>query len=1080
MRLFISYSRADAATADALSEWLLAEGHDIAIDRRDLPFGEEWQRELRELIRGADSTLWLLSTASVASSWCKWELGEAQRLRKRILPVRIDAVDPASLPEALGKLHLLPAVGSFEPERDMRLLLDAIATDHEWLRHHTRLADRAREWKARGQPDDLLLRGSALDRAEVWSTGTPSAGLEPTHETMELLLQSRDASNRSLRRQRGIAVAIAVAAVGLTGAAVYGALVARQQSQISDGLRIAAEDRAIATAEQRAVLLAGLADQEQNPTEKVLVALEGWYGPGGGFTGFARVAAFQRTLEDGTVAGQEIPILGSNEAPDFPALAAIVSANLDDLTERRRFGGWDQGKYWDFHAGRLALVQQTGEVTVWRPEAEDPILERKIETSEGAEVYAIALSPDGEFLVLTSEAGDLITLDTASGEIVMRQRIGERQLSPLLFSENARSLAVTASDGRIGIVDFVRLREDSQPRDYPISAIFDGHERGTHALAWAGDDGRIFSGGEDGRVVAWTLEDRQPLWTTDVAESVTNLSLSADDTKLVAELRYGNSGFLVLEAATGAIVFTSPERTEVGAGGHAVVASADGQWLLWGDRRGRVFETPLSGGKTLETDCGNAEILRVGYLDADSFAASGRDGSLCVFDRARPRDPVLRAEFGRRGAMDDLHLLDNGDILATSFWGPARILHVPEAAPEPAPVAVCPAHLRLDSLAVSASERHAVAHSDDTVCVVDLDTGRVMFRSDDARVGQNGFFFTRDQSSLLATLGGAVVLVSLETGDVTPVGGIDGTVPKSLSLSFEGDLAYANARDGARLWSLTDLTLTPLELSDPPPSIAYLSSAAGLVVATSPEGEVTFHHRDTGRRLDLAATEFPSAAASFAAFSFTAGGAPVLGVVGVDQETSYWSYTRDAEGRLLLTRQADPFADGGRWEGLISFGVSGITIADTASRRAVAKMDSKYGDMTALRVSRGDLVILRRSAANDDQYTFHLAPLPAAVAEMTPRYAWDVMFAAAIDRESMDPGQLHFLRIERQVSLARRAADSLDICLAPWERQRLGLGAEPPCWCADVTYPPRDDWIASLGTDPFAEDSPRPCLPSNF
>ena len=86
--MFISYSRADAATADALSERLLAEGHDIAIDRRDLPFGEEWQRELSELIRGADSTIWLVSTASVASSWCKWELGEAQRLKKRILPVR--------------------------------------------------------------------------------------------------------------------------------------------------------------------------------------------------------------------------------------------------------------------------------------------------------------------------------------------------------------------------------------------------------------------------------------------------------------------------------------------------------------------------------------------------------------------------------------------------------------------------------------------------------------------------------------------------------------------------------------------------------------------------------------------------------------------------------------------------------------------------------------------------------------------------------------------------------------------------------------------------------------------------------
>ncbi|WCR00087.1 toll/interleukin-1 receptor domain-containing protein [Paracoccus aestuarii] len=1077
--MFISYSRADAATADALSERLLAEGHDIAIDRRDLPFGEEWQRELSELIRGADSTIWLVSTASVASSWCKWELGEAQRLKKRILPVRIDAVDPASLPEALGKLHLLPAVGTFEPQRDMRLLLDAIATDHEWLRHHTRLADRAREWKARGQPGDLLLRGSALDRAEAWSAGTPSPGLEPTHETMELLLQSRDASNRSLRRQRGIAVAISVAAVALTGAAVYGALSASRQSQISDGLRIAAEDRAIATAEQRAVLLAGLADQEQNPTEKVLLALEGWYGPGGGFSGFARIRAFQRTLEDGTVSGAEIPVLGPNEAPDFPALSALIAANLDNLTERRRFGSWDQGKYWDVRAGRLALVHESGEVTIWRLDAGDPVVERRIETSEGADVQSIALSPDGEFLVVISAEGDLVTLDTASGEIHATLRIGRRALSPLVFSDDGRSLAVTASDGRIGIVEFARLRSSSNPQDYPISAIFAGHAGGTYGLALAPGGDRIFSSGQDGRVAAWTLADPAPLWTTDLGTPVTSVAVSAGGSRLVAQLRYGLDGFRVIEAATGEIVFASPERTEVAAAGNAVAASADGQRLLWGDRRGRVFETPLAGGPTLETGCGNAEILQVRHLDAQSFAASNRDGSLCVFDRERPLHPVLSADFGTRGAIDDLHPLDDGNILATSYWGPARILKMPDPAADPAPVAVCRAPLGLGSLALSPSERHAVAYSDHTVCIVDLDTGRVVFRSDDARVGQDGFFFTRDQTFLLATLDGAVVLVSLETGEVAPVEGIAGRVRDPLSLSFEGDLAYANARSGARLWSFADATLTPFDLSDPPASIAYLSSAVDLVVATSPEGEVTFHDRETGRRLDLTATDFPFEAASFAAFSFTVEGA-VLGVVGLDQVTSYWSHSRDAEGRLVLAPRADPLGGGGRWEGLVAFAQSGVTIADIASRRPVASVASRYGDLTALRVSRGDVVILRRSHAQDGHYAFHLAPLPPAVVEMTPRYAWDAMLSASSDRVPLDPARLRFLRIERQVNLALRAVDTLEICLAPWQRQRLGLGAEPPCWCADMTYPRRDDWIASLGADPFAEDSSRRCLSSDF
>ena len=103
LKVFVSYSRRDLAAADSLVDALEANGVDVLIDRRDLPYGEEWQKELADFMRDADAIVWLVSPDSIASKWVNWELGEVGRLSKRLVPVRVRNIDPATLPEALGK-----------------------------------------------------------------------------------------------------------------------------------------------------------------------------------------------------------------------------------------------------------------------------------------------------------------------------------------------------------------------------------------------------------------------------------------------------------------------------------------------------------------------------------------------------------------------------------------------------------------------------------------------------------------------------------------------------------------------------------------------------------------------------------------------------------------------------------------------------------------------------------------------------------------------------------------------------------------------------------------------------------------
>ena len=98
-RIFISYSRRDSAIAHKLTEALEGEEFQISIDTRDLPFGEEWQKELSEFIHSCDTVIWLVSSSSVTSRWVKWELGEVQRAGKRLIPVVIEMVTPEDLPQ---------------------------------------------------------------------------------------------------------------------------------------------------------------------------------------------------------------------------------------------------------------------------------------------------------------------------------------------------------------------------------------------------------------------------------------------------------------------------------------------------------------------------------------------------------------------------------------------------------------------------------------------------------------------------------------------------------------------------------------------------------------------------------------------------------------------------------------------------------------------------------------------------------------------------------------------------------------------------------------------------------------------
>jgi hypothetical protein len=70
-RVFVSYASQDQECAGQLHQWLVAEGHEVFLDRdpgNGIAVGEEWDKRLHERLRWADAVVCVVTSASVAST----------------------------------------------------------------------------------------------------------------------------------------------------------------------------------------------------------------------------------------------------------------------------------------------------------------------------------------------------------------------------------------------------------------------------------------------------------------------------------------------------------------------------------------------------------------------------------------------------------------------------------------------------------------------------------------------------------------------------------------------------------------------------------------------------------------------------------------------------------------------------------------------------------------------------------------------------------------------------------------------------------------------------------------------------
>ncbi len=244
---FISYSREDTPFVRRLHERLEQAERDVWVDWEDIPLTADWWQEIQGGINRSDSFVFIISPDSVRSDVCRDEINYAVNNNKRIVPIMyrdlVAADDKAALHPSISSHNWIFFRDEDDFDQSFTQLVNALDTDLDHVRDHTRLLVRALEWEAAGQNRSVLLNGIEIRQAEIWLRTGMTLQPEPTDLHTQYIFASRTAETRRQRRiLAGVTVALIVA-VGLAIASFFLFQLSEVRRVQAEAAQLLAEDR---------------------------------------------------------------------------------------------------------------------------------------------------------------------------------------------------------------------------------------------------------------------------------------------------------------------------------------------------------------------------------------------------------------------------------------------------------------------------------------------------------------------------------------------------------------------------------------------------------------------------------------------------------------------------------------------------------------------------------------------------------------------------------------------------------------------------------------------------------------------
>jgi WD40 repeat protein len=673
--VFVSYSRRDGEFVRRLVGALGERGKEAWVDVDGIRDAEVFPERLRAAIEESDGFVFVISPDSVASEYCEQEVEHALELHKRIVPLLLRTVPDETVPEGVRVRNWIPIRDDPEFEPGVARVVEALDTDLEWTKAHTRWLVKALEWDGEGRERSFLLRGSELAAAEAWLAREARKEPEPTGLQREYVAASRLAASQRQRRLLGVAAGVVAVSLGLLvfalisrGQAISARNTARSQALTARSQALAAESQTqLAVDPERSILLA-VAAMHDRATPEAMFAL--------------------RSALDASPIRYRLPDAGLQNCGQGGFTAPGVAFSPD---------------------GRHVAEGLCGGVVVFAAAQTGRVL-RRVHVGTGPFGGPVAYSPDGKEIAACCERARILLLDATTGRVRAVGPTGNGSFLPFAFDPKAPVLAVGGmgtivfwnyATGHRRVLRYARGRQTPPPVSLSFSpdgrllagsvlqaqpgqlslGIFDARSGRRLAVSAVGfgpvafsPDGKALAvalgtaTGSAGRIVlldARTLRLRRTLVTVQDVQP-TSVAFSPDGSRLAYGFADGTAGLLSTTTGrrivsflgqTAAVTAVSFSRD----GSVVATASADGTTRIWragGEEEGLVPAGGLVVGGTASRGGLQAVVLRPGAHHGDFVVESWSEPSL------RPR-PTL--ELAPAAAVDAVFMSADGRFAAVAL-----------------------------------------------------------------------------------------------------------------------------------------------------------------------------------------------------------------------------------------------------------------------------------------------------------------------------------------------------------------------------------------------------------------------------
>jgi WD40 repeat protein len=821
--VFISYSRKDNDFVRQLYDRLSIDERGAWVDWDNIPLTADWLDEIKAGIEGADSFIYVISPDSVHSEVCAIELGHALEYKKRLVPIMrrelIEPHDQAALHPAISSHNWLFFREDDDFDHAYKALRDALDSDLEHMKTHTRLLVRSKEWRERGRDASLLLRGTDLREAEDWLANAGTKKPEPTELHTEFIMSSHNVTSTRQRRQLLIAVVFAALAVL---AAVFSLVLyqdANFQRTLADIARQDAEaaqqdaDRRAEVAQSLA--LSSIAGQISDRTLALAIARSSIF-----ITDPPTQA--ERALADVAYAPGVRNILTVHNNGVLQIVHSPNHAYYASVSEDHTAIIWD-ANYQPLH---ILGQNENSDETI----------------GHTATVYDAVFSADNEFLYTAGADGRIIVWDVASGDLLTTYDDHSSAVYDVALSPDGIMLASSDDDGYILLrnleTDDMRVLSHSSDN---TAYVNDGI--GVMSLAFHPQEPQLASGYADGRLVIWSLsEDTQRrIYLNAVIhdDQINHIEYTQDGEKFVtassdevAKIWQTRTGLLSVELATHTnevlhatfspdnkhLITTSNDRTivywEVATGREigrywahnnwvtSAMFTADGRQVITTSQDETLIIWDLVPGNVVYQNTAHEDWIRVVDVSSDgTLALSGADdGTIKLWEVATGEELALyeghqsdvRAVYftpdnnqflsGDLDGVLRLWTIETGDFIEFSFEGMEGV----------------------NDVAISSDGEYAlIASEDDTVRYIRLEDQTLVKTLQGETQDALAITFSLDGNyALFGSTDSNVIYWDLQTDEVVR---LEGHTREALSVAIspDGTRAVSGSRDaGVIYWNL--------------------------------------------------------------------------------------------------------------------------------------------------------------------------------------------------------------------------------------------------------------------------------------